>query len=67
MDEKTLSKTLTILNADGTRSERPMNFNPFDFESAHVIAVRDNTIHEIEAMGVSLPYFSTNGWSDLAR
>ena len=67
MDEKTLSKTLTILNPDGTRSQRPMNFNPFDFESAHVIKVRDDTIHEIEAMGVSLPYFSTNGWSDLPR
>ena len=67
MDEKTLSKTLTIINPDGTRSQRPMNFEPFDFESAHVIKVRNNRIYEIEAMGVRLPYLSTNGWSDLLR
>ena len=67
LDEKTLSKTLTILNPDGTRSQRPMNFEPFDFESAHVIKVRNNRIHGIEAMGIGLPHFSTNGWSDLPR
>jgi hypothetical protein len=61
------AKTLTIINPDGTRSQRPMDFEPFDFESAHVIKVRDNRIHEIEAMGIRLDYFSTNGWTDLPR
>lgn len=28
-----------------------MDYEPFDFESAQVIKVRDNRIHQIEAMG----------------
>lgn len=44
-----------------------MDYEPFDFESAQVIKVRDNRIHQIEAMGIRLNYFSTNGWTDLPR
>lgn len=60
-------KTLTILAPDGTTSPREMNYNPFDFESVHIFKIRGAKIHEIEAMGVSMPYRSKNGWSDFIR
>jgi hypothetical protein len=60
-------KSVTILNPDGTTSERPMNFNPFDLEAAHIFKIRGGKIHEIEAMGFSLPLYSKNGWSPFTR
>ena len=30
------SKSVTILNKDGTTQDRPMNFNRFDLEAAHI-------------------------------
>ena len=56
-------KTITILKPDGTTSERPMNFNPFDLEAAHIFKIRGGKIHEIEAMGFTLPLYSKNGWN----
>jgi len=38
------------------------NVEPFDEPAAHVFNVRDGKIHEIEAMGVKLPYGSKTGW-----
>jgi hypothetical protein len=55
-------KTITILKPDGTTSERPMNFNPFDLEAAHIFKIYGAKIHEIEAMGYTLPLYSKNGW-----
>jgi hypothetical protein len=63
MDEK----TITILNKDGTTSERPMNFNPFDLEAAHIFKISGGKIHEIEAMGFTLPLHSKNGWSPFMK
>jgi hypothetical protein len=60
-------KSITILNKDGTTSERPMNFNPFDLEAAHIFKVSGGKIHEIEAMGFTLPLHSKNGWSQFAK
>jgi hypothetical protein len=60
-------KTLTILNKDGSTSERPWNFNPFDLEAAHIFKIYDDTIHEIEAMGFTLPLYSKNGWSPFVK
>jgi hypothetical protein len=60
-------KTITILNKDGSTSERPMNFNPFDLEAAHIFKISGGRIHEIEAMGFSLPLYSKNGWSPFAK
>ena len=56
-------KTITILKPDGTTSERPMNFNPFDLEAAHIFKIWGGKIHEIEAMGFTLPLYSKNGWN----
>ena len=60
-------KTITILKPDGTTSERPMNFNPFDLEAAHIFKIWDGKIHEIEAMGFSLPLYSKNGWNPFVK
>ena len=60
-------KSVTILAPDGTTSERPMNFNPFDLEAAHIFKIQGGRIHEIEAMGFSLPLNSKNGWSPFTR
>jgi hypothetical protein len=40
----------------------PMNFKPFDLPAAHIFKVRDGKIHEIEAMGFTMPYNSKTGW-----
>ena len=60
-------KFVTILAPDGTTSQRPMNFNPFDLEAAHIFKIQGGKIHEIEAMGFSLPLYSKNGWSSFTR
>ena len=60
-------RSVTILNRDGTTAERPMNFNPFDLEAAHIFKIRGGKMHEIEAMGFTLPLNSKNGWSPFTR
>ena len=60
-------KSVTILNRDGTTSERPMPFNPFDLEAAHIFKISGGKLHEIEAMGFMLPLNSKNGWSQFTR
>jgi len=39
-----------------------LNIMPFDFPSAHIYKIRGGKIHEIEALGVSMPYNSPTGW-----
>ena len=60
-------KSVTILRKDGTTSERPMNFAPFDLEAAHIFKIYGDKIHEIEAMGFVLPLNSKNGWYPFTR
>ena len=60
-------KTLTILNADGTRGQRTMAFDPFDLPAAHILKIRAGRIREIEAMGFTMPLYSKNGWSEFTR
>jgi hypothetical protein len=60
-------KSIEILNKDGSTSERPMNFNPFDLEAAHIYKIYGGKIHEIEAMGFTLPLYSKNGWSPFTK
>ena len=59
--------TSTIINPDGTRTARQDTGNPFDLEATHIFKIRNGKIHEIEAMGFSLPLNSKNGWSDFVR
>ena len=60
-------KTITVLKKDGTTSERPMNFNAFDLEAAHIFKIWGGKIHEIEAMGFTLPLYSKNGWNPFIK
>jgi hypothetical protein len=60
-------KSIDILNTDGSISERPMNFAPFDLEAAHIFRIAGGKIHEIEAMGFTLPLYSKNGWSPFSK
>jgi hypothetical protein len=61
-------KVFTVINADGTRADRDMSKqNPFDFESVHILKIQGGKLHDIEAMGISLPFRSKNGWSDFVR
>jgi hypothetical protein len=60
-------KTITILKKDGSTSERPMNFNPFDLAAAHIYKIYGDQIHEIEAMGFTLPLYSKNGWNPFTK
>ena len=60
-------KTITILKQDGSTSERPMDFAPFDLEAAHIYKIYGDQIHEIEAMGFTLPLYSKNGWNPFIK
>ena len=60
-------KQITVIGRDGKPTTRDVAFNPFDLPAAHIFKVRDNRIHEIEALGFMVPYMSKGGWSDFAR
>jgi hypothetical protein len=47
---------------DGSKVTRNPSFNPFDLPAAHVYKITNGEIHEIEAMGFSVPYNSPTGW-----
>jgi len=52
---------------DGKVTDRSMNFNPFDLEAAHIFKISGGKMHEIEAMGFTLPLNSKNGWSPFIK
>jgi len=58
---------ITVINTDGSRSPRQVNFKPFDLPAAHIFKISGGKIHEIEAMGFTMPYLSKNGWSEFLR
>jgi len=57
-------KSLTITGVPGVTT-LPMNFNPFDLPAAHIFKVTGGKMHEIEAMGFTMPYDSKTGWENL--
>ena len=57
MDEKVV-KIVGVSGVDHV----DMNFKPFDLPAAHIFKIRDGKIHEIEAMGFTMPYNSKTGW-----
>ena len=61
------NKNYPVLSKDGTISDRTMNFAPFDLEAAHIYKIFGGKLHEIEAMGFSLPLNSKNGWSPFIK
>jgi hypothetical protein len=61
------NKNYPVLLPDGTISDRSMNFEPFDLEAAHIYKIYGGKMHEIEAMGFTLPLYSRNGWSPFIK
>jgi hypothetical protein len=61
------NKNYPVLLPNGTISDRTMNFNPFDLEAAHIFKIYGGKLHEIEAMGFTLPLNSKNGWSPFLK
>lgn len=55
------ARTLPLTGVPGLASV-PMNFGPIDLQAAHVFKISGGAIHEIEAMGYTLPYKSNSGW-----
>jgi hypothetical protein len=54
-------KSLKIIGVAGVDSV-DMPFKPFDLPAAHIFKVQDGKIHEIEALGFTMPYNSKTGW-----
>jgi hypothetical protein len=54
-------KTYKLVGVPGATS-RDMTNAPFDLPAAHIFKIRGGKIHEIEAMGFSVPYNSKTGW-----
>jgi hypothetical protein len=54
-------KTLKIVGVPGVESV-DMPFKPFDLPAAHIFKVSGGRIHEIEALGFTMPYNSKTGW-----
>lgn len=52
-----------VINIDGSKGEREMNFAPFDLPAAHIYKIgADGMVHEIEAMGFTTSYNAPTGW-----
>ena len=59
---------ITVIDRDGNLVKRDMSrFNPFDLPAAHIFKIRDNRIHEIDALGFTMPYMSNDDWSEFLR
>lgn len=44
------------------QTTRKMDFDPFDLPAMHIFKIWGGRIHEIEAIGVVMPYMSPTGW-----
>ncbi|MGH8226741.1 MAG: hypothetical protein ACREU3_02365 [Steroidobacteraceae bacterium] len=59
-------KYVTIVGIPGV-TRVPMNFKPFDLPAAHIFKISGGKIHQIEAMGFTMPYDSPTGWQKGAQ
>jgi hypothetical protein len=55
-------KIFKIEGVPGVDTSDLSNVKPFDMPAAHIFKIRDGKMHEIEAMGVVIPYNSKTGW-----
>ena len=51
---------------DPSREVTKMDFKPFDLPAMHIFKIWGGQIHEIEAIGISVPYNSPSGWEETA-
>jgi hypothetical protein len=57
-----VEKTYKITGVPGV-DHNDLNIKPFDMVAVHIFKVSGGKIHEIEAMGFTLPYNSKTGWA----
>jgi hypothetical protein len=51
-----------MIAADGTELMWDEAREPYDLPAAHIFKITDGEIHEVEAIGIFLPYASPTGW-----
>jgi hypothetical protein len=56
-------KDFALVGVPGTEL-RHMDYNPFDMPAIHIFKVWGGKIHEIEAIGIVMPYKSPTGWDE---
>lgn len=57
-----VEKSVTIVGVPGVETVDMSRFKPFDLPAMHIFKVSGGKIHEIEAMGFTMPYNSPTGW-----
>jgi hypothetical protein len=56
-----VEKVVKIVGVPGV-DHQDLNIKPFDLPAAHIFKISGGKIHEIEAMGSTMPYDSKTGW-----
>lgn len=51
-----------MLAADGSEVLWNEQRDPYDLPAAHILKITDGEIHEVEAIGIFVPYDSDTGW-----
>ena len=51
-----------LIAADGTRLMWEEKREPYDLPAAHIFKITGGEIHEVEALGIFIPYNSPTGW-----
>jgi len=51
-----------MIAADGSRVMWEEPRDPYDLPAAHIFKITDGQIHEVEAIGIFVPYDSPTGW-----
>lgn len=51
-----------MIAADGTELMWDERREPYDLPAAHIFKITDGQIHEVEALGIFVPYASKTGW-----
>lgn len=54
-------RSVDIVGVPGVQS-RPKEFGPINLQAGEIFKIRGGKIHEIEAMGVLVPYGAASGW-----
>ena len=53
---------LPLIAADGTQVMWAEKRDPYDLPAAHILKITGGKIHEVEALGIFIPYDSPTGW-----
>jgi len=51
-----------MIAADGSQLQWEERRDPYDLPAAHIFKITGGRIHEVEAVGIFIPYASPTGW-----